>query len=295
MSMKLPLEGIRVADFTWMGAGPFATKPLADHGADVIKVESMAKPDNTRLAPPFSGNEPGINRSGYFANRNSSKRSVALNLATEGGRQLARRLVSISDVVINNFRPGAMERWGLGYRDAIAVKPDIVYVDMPADGVDGPRRSYGGFGASIAAVCGLHGLSGEPGRLPVGSGTNYPDHVLNPLHSATAVLAALYHRRRTGEGQYIEVAQFESSVNGIAMALLTQLVTGRTEERQGNHDGYHAPRAVLRCAGDDKWCAISVPDRGRVGGAVPGDWARRLADRPALLRRRGTGGAPGHP
>jgi benzylsuccinate CoA-transferase BbsF subunit len=262
----LPLAGIRVTDFTWMGAGPFATKPLADHGADVIKIESMAKPDLTRLAPPFAGGRPGVNRSGYFANRNSSKSSISLNMKTPQGRDLARRLIARSDVVINNFRPGAMARWGLDYQAVASLRPDIIYVDMPADGTEGPRTGYGGFGASIAALCGLHELSGDPDRLPVGSGTNYPDHILNPLHTATAVIAALYHRRRTGQGQYIEVAQFESSVNAVATALLAYTVTGRAARRQGNRDGQHAPRAVLRCVGPDRWCAISV--RGQAGWAA---------------------------
>ena len=254
----LPLEGIVVADFTWMGAGPFATKPLADHGADVIKIESEARPDLTRLSPPFAEGKRGVNRSGYFANRNSSKRSISVNMKTAAGAEIARRLIAASDVVINNFRPGAMERWGLGYEEVVRLNPDIVYVDMPADGNEGPRRGYGGFGASIAAVCGLHYPSGDPDRLPVGTGTNYPDHVPNPTHAATAILAALYHRRRTGKGQYIEVAQFESSVNTVATALLRFTVNGEVSHRQGNRSGYYAPSAVLRCAGEDRWCTISA-------------------------------------
>jgi crotonobetainyl-CoA:carnitine CoA-transferase CaiB-like acyl-CoA transferase len=254
-----PLSGVRIADFTWVGAGPFATKPLADFGADVIKVESARRVDPTRLSPPFA-RQPGVNRSGYFANRNSSKRSICLDIKRAEGLSLARGLVAQSDIVANNYRAGVMDRLGLGYADVARIRPDIIYLDMPAFGNEGPARDFGGFGAAIAAACGLHYLSGSPDRLPVGTGTHYPDHILNPLHAAIALLAALRHRRLTGEGQHVELAQFESSVNGVGYALLTYLATGQVMERQGNRDGMHAPRAVLRCRGDDRWCALSVLD-----------------------------------
>ncbi|MFM7066211.1 MAG: CaiB/BaiF CoA transferase family protein [Gammaproteobacteria bacterium] len=256
---KKPLSNVRIADFTWVGAGPFATKPLADFGADVIKVESSKRPDPTRLSPPFA-RHPGVDRSGYFANRNSSKQSICLDIKRAEGLALARALLKKSDIVANNYRAGVMERLGLGYAEAAKVRPDIIYLDMPAFGNEGPARDFGGFGAAIAAACGLHYLSGTPDRLPVGTGTHYPDHILNPLHAAIALLAALRHRRLTGEGQHVELAQFESSVNGVGYALLTYLATGQVMERQGNHDGINAPRAVLRCLGDDRWCAISVMD-----------------------------------
>jgi crotonobetainyl-CoA:carnitine CoA-transferase CaiB-like acyl-CoA transferase len=252
-----PLAGVRIADFTWVGAGPFATKPLADFGADVIKVESSRRVDPTRLSPPFA-REPGVNRSGYFANRNSSKRSICVDMKQGEGLQLARELVAQSDIVANNYRAGVMDRLGLSYAELLQIRPDIIYLDMPAFGNEGPARDFGGFGAAIAAACGLHYLSGNPNRLPVGTGTHYPDHILNPLHAAIALLAALRHRRMTGDGQHVELAQFESSVNGVGYALLTFLTTGEVMERQGNRDGTHAPRAVLRCHGEDRWCAISV-------------------------------------
>ncbi|MFG3660846.1 CaiB/BaiF CoA transferase family protein [Streptomyces sp. NPDC047706] len=257
MSSRLPLDGIRVADFTWVGAGPFLTKPLADHGADVIKIESRTRTDPIRGMAPFRDGSPGTDRSGYFANRNTSKRSVCLDLKDPRGRDLALELIARSDVVANNFTPGTMDRLGLGHQDVLEVRPDIVYLDMPMQGNAGPHRDFRGYGLTIAAAGGLLGLTGHPGRPPVGTGTNYPDHVPNPLHAAVAVLAALRRRRRTGEGQYIELAQLESTVNVIGPALLAA-AAGLPTGRSGNADAVAAPHGVYPCAGEDRWCAVSV-------------------------------------
>jgi benzylsuccinate CoA-transferase BbsF subunit len=257
VASRLPLEGVRVADFTWVGAGPFMSKPLADHGADVIKVESRVRTDVIRQMAPFAGGVAGVDRSGYFANRNSSKRSICLDLRTPEGRELALRLIAVSDVVADNFTPQTMTRLGLGYEDARAVRPDIIYLDMPMQGTSGPHRDYRGFGLSIGAAGGLLDLSGYPDRPGVGTGTNYPDHVPNPLHAAIAVLAALRQRRRTGRGRYIELAQLESVVNVIGPALVAA-AAGVAVGRAGNDDPVATPHGVYPCAGQDNWCAISV-------------------------------------
>lgn len=255
--MTAPLAGVRVADFTWVGAGPFLTKPLADHGADVIKVESRVRTDPIRAMSPFRDGVPGIDRSGYFANRNSSKRSICLDLKDPRGQELARRLIGLSDVVASNFTPGTMDRLGLGYEAAKELRPDIVYLDMPMQGNTGPHRAFRGYGLTIAAAGGLLELSGYADRPPVGTGTNYPDHVPNPLHSTVAVLAALRQRRRTGRGQYIELAQLESTVNAIGPAVVAT-AAGIDVSRAGNADAAAAPHGVYRCAGEDRWCAIAV-------------------------------------
>ncbi|MBD1539255.1 CoA transferase [Arthrobacter sp. S13_S34] len=257
MSNGLPLEGIRIADFTWVGAGPFLTKPLADHGADVIKIESKTRTDPIRSMAPFRDGQAGINRSGYFANRNSSKRSICLDLKHPEGNRLALELIAQCDVVANNYTPGTMERLGIGYDTVSRLRPDIIYLDMPMQGNSGPHRDYRGYGLTIAAAGGLFGLSGYPDRLPVGTGTNYPDHVPNPLHGAIAVLAALRNRRRTGRGEHIELAQLESTVNAIGPALLAASA-GQQPERAANDDPVAAPHGVYRCAGDDKWCTVAV-------------------------------------
>ncbi|WP_083452973.1 CaiB/BaiF CoA transferase family protein [Mycolicibacterium goodii] len=276
MGTQLPLNGIRIADFSWVGAGPFLTKPLADHGADVIKVESRTRVDPIRSMAPFRDGVAGVERSGYFANRNTSKRSICLDLKDSRGRELALRLIAVSDVVVNNFSPGTMDRLGLGYDDARVVRPDVVYLEMPMMGTEGPHRDCRGYGLTIAAAGGLLGLSGYPDRPPVGTGTNYPDHVPNPLHGAVAVLAALRKRRRTGQGEYIELAQLESTVNAIGPAVVAA-ARGEPVGPAGNDDAVAAPHGVYPCAGEDNWCAMAVFDDNQwaatrlVLGAV--DWA----------------------
>jgi benzylsuccinate CoA-transferase BbsF subunit len=257
MSTSLPLDGIRVADFSWVGAGPFLTKPLADHGADVIKIESRTRIDPIRSMAPFRDGVNGIERSGYFANRNSSKRSICLNLKDSRGRELALRLIAASDVVVNNFSPGTMDRLGLGYDAARVVRPDVVYLEMPMMGTEGPHRDCRGYGLTIAAAGGLLGLTGYADGPPVGTGTNYPDHVPNPLHGAVAVLAALRKRRRTGQGEYIELAQLESTINAIGPAIVAA-GAGEHAGPTGNDDPVGTPHGVYPCAGPDNWCAIAV-------------------------------------
>ena len=163
---RLPLEGIRVADFTWIGAGSFTTKLLADHGADVIKIESHGRMDSLRSSRPYQDGIPGINRSGYFADRNSSKRSVTLDMKTAEGQELARRLIATSDVVANNFTPGTMEKFGLGYEAVREIKQDIVYIAMSMQGASGPEHKYLGYGLTMGALTGLQFLSGLPDREP---------------------------------------------------------------------------------------------------------------------------------
>lgn len=257
MDRALPLNGIRVADFSWVGAGPFLTKPLADHGADVVKVESRNRVDPIRSMAPFRDGVKGIERSGYFANRNTSKRSMCLDLKDPRGRDLALRLIEVSDVVVNNFSPGTMDRLGLGYDAARAVRPDVVYLEMPMMGTEGPQRNCRGYGLTIAAAGGLLGLTGYRDRPPVGTGTNYPDHVPNPLHGAVAVLAALRKRRRTGQGEYIELAQLESTINAIGPAIVAA-ARGETVRPSGNDDDVAAPHGVYPCAGVERWCALAV-------------------------------------
>jgi benzylsuccinate CoA-transferase BbsF subunit len=250
-----PLAGFRVLDFCWIGAGALVTKTLAELGASVYRVESRKHPDNLRLSPPFRPGAEGLEGSGYFASRNPSKKSVSINMATEGGKELAWELASTVDAVTSNFRPGVMERWGLSYDDVKSVNPGVIYMTMPMQGADGPHSRFIGFGSTIAALSGLVNLSGEPGRPPVGTGTHFPDHVPNPGHALVAVLAAIRHRRRTGEGQSVELSQFESTVNVIGPAMLEASLGGRPTAVGNRVDGA-APHATFRCQ-DGHWCAVS--------------------------------------
>lgn len=255
---RLPLHGVRVADFTWIGAGSFTTKLLADHGADVIKIESRGRMDSLRSTRPYKDGVPGINRSGYFADRNSSKRSITLNLKTEAGKDLARRLIATSDIVANNFTPGTMEKFGLGYHDVRQIKTDIIYIAMSMQGADGPEHKYLGYGLTMGALTGLQFLSGLPDHEPAGTGTNFSDHIPNPCHAAFAILAALRHRRRTGEGQYIDVAQTEPTIALLGPTMVDCSANNRIQERSGNERAPRALHGVFQCHGTDRWIAISA-------------------------------------
>jgi benzylsuccinate CoA-transferase BbsF subunit len=255
--MRNALQGIRVLDFCWVGAGALVTKLLAEHGADVIKVESRARPDNLRVAPPFRPGSSGLDASGYFASRNNDKQSLALDMRRAIGREFAREIASKCDVVTNNFRPGVMERWGLDYETLRSDNPSLVYLSMPMNGSDGPDRNAIGFGSTIAAQAGLVYLSGRPDRPPVGTGTHYPDHIPSPGHALVAVLAALLHRDKTGTGRMIEISQLESTVNTIGPAILAAS-RGERPERNGNRIPGHHPSGTFHCSGEDQWIAIAV-------------------------------------
>ncbi len=274
------LDGLRILDFCWIGAGAFVTRILADLGAEVIKVESHAHPDNLRLSPPHKPGAAPLESSGYFASRNTSKKSIALNMAEPRAREIALRLARQCSIVSNNFRPGVMEKWGLGYAQVAAVNPSVIYLAMPMQGSSGPHRDYIGFGSTIAALCGLVGMAGKPGRPPIGTGTHYPDHVPNPGHALVAVLAAAFHRARTGEGQSIELAQIESTVNVLGPQVLAWSADGALPEVDGNRRPGAAPRGVFPCLGEDAWCAIEVGNDAQWQGLAAAlgapEWMREL-------------------
>jgi len=306
-----PLSGVRVVDFTWLGAGPYTTRTLADHGAEVIRIESGQRIDRLRILPPFRDKIKGdsVNRSGYFADRNSNKLSVTVNLKHPDAADLVLRLIARSDIVASNFTPGTLAGLGLGYEACRAVRPDIIYLEMGMQGATGPDSSLVGYGQTVSALTGLYHLSGLPGLMPAGTGTNYPDHVAAPAHAAFALLAALRHRRRTGEGQFIDVAQTETMIALLGPAILDYTVNGRTQLPQGNRAQYAAPHGVYPCRGDDRWIALSIGtdehwrmlleelDAGELGGderfrtlvsrhrnhdALDGALAARTADRSAF-------------
>lgn len=251
-----PLTGIRILDFCWIGAGALVTKTLAELGASVYRIESRSHPDNLRLAPPFRPGAEGIEGSGYFASRNPSKQSVAIDMKTEEGRAIAFRMATTVDVVTSNFRPGIMDRWGVSYDKIREVNPSVIYLTMPMQGAAGPNATYIGFGSTIAALSGLVALSGQPGRTPVGTGTHYPDHVPNPGHALVATLAALRHRRRTGEGQAVELSQFESTVNVVGPAIV-EASAGHSPQMSGNQVDDAAPHGVYHCT-DGNWAVVEA-------------------------------------
>ena len=257
-AQDLPLKGIRIVDFTWIGAGSFTTKILADFGADVIKIESSERLDTLRDAAPFKDGVAGVNRSGYFADRNTSKRSVTVNMKDPQGQALVRRLIREADVVANNFTPGTMEKFNLGYEAVREIRPDVVYISMSMQGSTGPEHKYLGYGMTIGALTGFQYLCGAPDREPAGTGTNFPDHVPNPCHGAFAILAALRHRRRTGEGQFVDMAQTEPTIALLGPAVLEWTANRKIAQRRGNRHLPCSPHGVYPCEGVDRWIAIAV-------------------------------------
>jgi benzylsuccinate CoA-transferase BbsF subunit len=263
---KMPLDGIRVADFSWFGAGPICAEHLATYGATVVRVESETRVDALRTVQPFAKDKTGYNVSGYFNNYNAGKLDLTLNLNTEKGQELAKRLVVWADIFITNFTPRVVERWGLTYDALSEINPRIIAAYVPMQGFDGPHRDFLGFGAVLTPITGYNHLSGFPNRLPTGLGTNYPDYVINPGHTLIAILSALRHRRKTGKGQHIECTQIESSVCPLAPAILDYTVNGRVQERAGNSIPYAAPHGAFKCGplspgssapADEQWIAIA--------------------------------------
>ena len=258
MLSKRPLDGIRIADFSWVGAGPITTRLLSELGAEVIRLETKKRPEILRLAGPYKDGIPGIERSGYYSVRNPNKKSIDIDMKHPKARDLAVRLLKVSDIVINNFTLGTMEKWNLGYEEVKRIKPDIIYVTMPIQGSSGPHSNFMGFGATMNALVGINYLTGFPDKEPFGTGTNYPDHVPNPTHTAFAIVAALWHRRKTGEGQLIEVAQTEVALNVLPTAVMDYAANNRVQERMGNRDLNAAPHGLYQTLGKRRWIAIAV-------------------------------------
>ena len=269
---KLPLDGLRVADFSWFGAGPIAAETLGMFGAEVVRIESESKIDALRVVQPFALNEDGsyktgYNVSGYFNNFNANKFSIQLNLNMEKGQEIGYRIIEKSDIFLTNFTPRVIDKWNLNYEQIRAVKPDIIAAYAPMQGLEGPHRDFLGFGAVLTPVTGISYMSGFANRPPIGVGTNYPDYVINPGHTITAVLAALRYRNRTGKGQCVELPQIESVVNGLGTAVADYLANGTVQMRSGNRSRIDSPHGAFRCADDsssvaspDRWVAIACRD-----------------------------------
>ena len=257
MENQLPLAGIRVADFTWVWAGPFATMQLAHLGAEVIRIETENRVCVTRRIPPYADGEPGLNRSGYYNQYNQGKSSLSLNLKKPEGMEIAKKLVAASDIVSENFAGGVINKMGLGYEVLKQLKSDIIMISMAGYGATGPESAYVSYGPAQVPMSGLSSVTGFPGFPPMHVGFSYGDPN-GGLHGAFAVLAALMHRARTGEGQYIDLSQWETSVALLGEALMAQEMNGEAPPRIGNRDEYMAPHGLFRCQGEDRWVSIVV-------------------------------------
>jgi crotonobetainyl-CoA:carnitine CoA-transferase CaiB-like acyl-CoA transferase len=279
------LEGLKVADFSWFGAGPICAENLGRFGATVVRVESEAHIDGLRAVMPFAMqrcpdcngagcakcqntgkvSKTGYNVSGYFNNYNANKLGVTINMSTEMGKEMARKLIAWCDVFITNHTNRMVERWQLTYDDLVKINPAIIAAYQPMQGFGGPHKDFFGFGSVLNAITGYNELSGFPNRPPMGIGTNYPDYVINPGHTLIAILAALRHRKKTGEGQCIELAQIESAVAPLAPAVMDYMANGRVKTRAGNRLPHAAPHGAFRCKDnewqgqpEDRWVALGV-------------------------------------
>ena len=251
------LEGVKVADFTWVAAGPLTTNYLAQCGATVVKIESLSKPDGIRTFPPNKGNQAGANRSFLFSMENANKLSMALNLNHPKGIDIAKRLVAWADIVAENYRPGTMERWGLGYEDLIQINPSIIMFSSSAQGQTGPDAGMGATGITLQSLSGFTNLTGWPDRGPAPPWGAYTD-LTAPAFGAAALMAALDYRDRTGKGQFLDLSQYEAGLHYLAPAIIDFFVNGRCATRNGNECSYTAPHGVYRCDGEDRWCSIAI-------------------------------------
>ncbi len=268
-SRHMPFHGLKVLDFTWVGVGPITTKHLADFGADVIRIESVSRPDVLRNGAPFKDGKPGINRSQFSANYNSSKRGLGLNLALPEGRDLARRIISEwqPDIIAESFTPRVMPGWGLGYSDARQLAPGVIFFSTCQQGQTGPHSSYAGFGQLAGALAGFYHVTGWHDRDPAGPYGAYSDFV-NPPNAVAAIVAALEYRRRTGSGQRIDLSQYECAAHFLAPSIMDYFASGSVLDRRGNEDDLAAPHGVYRCADRERiytgvgpsWIAIAVSD-----------------------------------
>lgn len=255
---KKALDGLRVADFTWAWAGPYMTMLLADMGAEVINIETSPRTSNLRVNPPFpQGKSEGVNRSGWWSTSQRGKLSCTLNLKHPKGIELAKRIVSISDVAAENFSPGVMERLGLGYDVLKQIKPDIVYISMSGYGATGPDSSRISYGNHIAMSAGLTAITGFPDAGPSQMLIPYADPV-SGLTGAFAVLAALHNRSRNGQGQYIDLSQAEAMASFVPEALMDYTMNQQVRTRNGNRDDFMAPHGCYPCQGEDEWVTIAV-------------------------------------
>jgi crotonobetainyl-CoA:carnitine CoA-transferase CaiB-like acyl-CoA transferase len=283
-----PLDGVKVLDFMWAFAGPYATRVLADYGATVVKIETSRKTDVLRVVAPFNDDSLSAESGIQYHSLNAGKLGLALDLSRPEARDVVHDLVRWADVVTESFSPRAMRMWGLGYDDLRAVNPDLIMLSSCLMGQTGPMHCYAGFGTMAAAVAGFYPVVGWPDRPPCGPFTAYTDYT-SPRFAASVLLAALDLRRRTGQGQYIDFSQLEATLHLLAPELLDDTVNGRIAGRDGNRDRSRAPHGAYPTLGDDRWIAIAIEtdEQWRALCAAAG-WPEELRDltgRDRLTRR----------
>jgi crotonobetainyl-CoA:carnitine CoA-transferase CaiB-like acyl-CoA transferase len=265
----LAFSGLKVADFSWVGVGPITAKALADHGATVVHIESASMPDVLRMGRPAKDGIPGLDRGQFFANFNSSKLGLQLNLRTAYGKKIARDLIDWADVVVDSFTSGTMKRLGFDPKDILKSRPDLIWYSTTLRGQTGPHASFGGFGSQGSAIAGLHGLTGWPDRAPAGTWGAYTDFI-TPRYGVSALAAAIFERRATGLGQFIDMSQTEAGLQFIGPLLLDYTTNGNMTERSGNSSHYACPNGIYPTSdGTERYIAISCETEEQ--------WARLVA------------------
>ncbi len=253
------LEGVRVIDFSWIVAGPQCTRILADFGADVIKIENYSNMDYIRA----SGGADSPNRSPLFNTLNRNKRSLTLNVMHPRGMELLKTLIKKSDVIVENFSSRVLEKWGLGYEEQKKLNPGIIYCSMSGFGHSGRDRDFVTWGPTAQALSGLTYMSGLPGEESAGWGFSYMDHT-GGFYGTIAIMMALLHRNKTGEGQHLDLSQVEAGIGLTGTSVLDYTVNNRPFRRDGMPPGNRAPEREIAphnsypCRGEDRWCVIAV-------------------------------------
>jgi benzylsuccinate CoA-transferase BbsF subunit len=270
-------EGLKVADFSWIAAGPLITKDLANLGATVLRVETENRVDTLRFLPPWIG-EPGTTTGHTAANMNQSKLGIAIDFTTEAGLAVAHRMVEWADVVVENFTPGTAERLKLDYETLREINPEIVMLYTCMRGQTGPERTHTGFGVQGAALSGLGGVTGWPDRKPSMPWGAYTDFI-SPRYALAALCAALHHRDRTGRGQCIDVSQIESAIHYLTPTILDYQESGRIVDRAGLTSEWGCPHGVYRTSETERFVAIETRS--------PEQWRALCGLVPALARFSG--------
>lgn len=252
------LERLKIADFSWVVTGPISTSWLGGLGATIVRVESAAQLDILRGVPPKVEGVPDVDKSSIFAYYNCNKYDIALNLRHPQGQGIAKRLVAWSDLVVENFTPGTMEKFNLGYDDLKQEKEDIIMIRASMYGQTGPYASKAGYGTMMQAEAGFAHLVGLQGQMPVGQSTIAYTDTVGACDIVIAVMAALDYKRRTGRGVCIDLSQLESGIRLLSPAILDYAANDHVQSAQGNRCSYAAPHSAYRCRGDDRWCVISV-------------------------------------
>lgn len=290
MGTRHVLDGIKVADFSWIGATPMATRELALQGATVIRVECHRAVDDLRVSSPFKNGVPHLDGSAVFGMFNAGKYSISLDLNRPRAKEVARRLILWGDIVAENMTPGTMAKWGLDYESCRAIKPDLIYLSSSTEGQSGPLCRMHGHGYQAVGTVGFSHLTGWPDRGPTLLKNAYTDTVA-PFFSATLLVGALAYRKRTGRGMYIDQSQNEAGAALLGHVYLDCAVNSRKDMKcQGNRDQCAAPHGIYPCQGDDRWVALAVTNETEWEAlcqaiGIP-EWTKGQKFRGVLARKR---------